>query len=58
MVNNCLKINKLSLNIKKSKYMIFHTNKKKVESFNLKIDNAIIERVNEFNFLGLTLNKI
>ncbi len=29
MVNNWLKVNKLSLNIKKSKYMIFHTNKKK-----------------------------
>ncbi len=29
MVNNWLKVNKLSLNIKKSKYMIFHTKKKK-----------------------------
>ncbi len=30
MVNNWLKVNKLSLYIKKNKYMIFHTNKKKV----------------------------
>ncbi len=29
LVNNWLKVNKLSLNITKSKYMIFHTNKKK-----------------------------
>ncbi len=42
MVNNCLKLNKLSLNIKKRKYMIFHTKKKNVESYNLKIDDVII----------------
>ncbi len=28
MVNNWIKVNKLSVNIKKSKYMIFNTNKK------------------------------
>ncbi len=27
LVNNWLKVNKLTLNIKKSKYMIFHTQK-------------------------------
>ncbi len=37
--------------------MIFHTNKKKVQSLTLKIDNVNIERVAEFNFLGLTLDK-
>ncbi len=51
MVNNWLKVNKLSLNIKKSKYMIFHTKKTKVQSLTLKIDNVNIERVAEFNFL-------
>ncbi len=43
MVNNWLKVT--ILNIKKSKYMIFHTNKKKVQSLTLKIDNVNIERV-------------
>ncbi len=57
MVNNWLKVNKLSLNIKKSKYMIFHTNKKKFQSLTLNIDNDNIERVAEFNFLGLTLDE-
>ncbi len=57
IVNNWLKLNKLSLNIKKSKYMLFHSKKKNVQSFNLKIDNVIIERVTEFNFLGLTLDE-
>ncbi len=51
MVNNWLKVNKLSLNIKKSKCMIFHTKKKKVQSLTLKIDNVNIEQVAEFNFL-------
>ncbi len=54
MVNNWLKVSKLSLNIKKSKYIIFHTNKKRVQSLTLKIDNVNIEWVAEFNFLRLT----
>ncbi len=57
MINDWLKVNKLSLNVKKSKYMIFHTQKKNVQSLTLKIDNVVIERVAEFNFLGLTLDE-
>ncbi len=57
LVNNWLKVNKLSLNIKKSKYMIFHTNKKKVQRLTLKIDNVNNEQVAEFNFLGLILDE-
>ncbi len=45
MVNNWLKVNKLSLNIKKSKYIIFHTKKKKIQSLTPAIDNVNIERV-------------
>ncbi len=57
LVNNWLKLNKLPLNIKKSKYMIFHAIKKNVQSITLKIDDIIIERVAEFNFLGLTIDE-
>ena len=49
-INDWLKINKLALNIKISKYMIStkpHTEPKKLE---LKIDNISIEYVNFFNF--------
>ena len=49
-INDWLKINKLALNVKKSKYMIStktHTEPKKLE---LKIDNINIEYVNFFNF--------
>ncbi len=37
--------------------MIFHTKKKNVQSLTLKIDDIIIERVAEFNFLGLTIDE-
>jgi len=57
MVITWLKLNKLSLNVKKSKYMIFHTKKKNVQNLTLKLDDVTIERVAEFNFLGLTLDE-
>ncbi len=57
-VNDWLKLNKLSLNLKICKYLIFHTHRKKrVKSLHLMIDETIIERVTEFNFLGLTLDE-
>ncbi len=37
--------------------MICHTQKKNVPILTLKIDNVVIERVAELNFLGLTLDE-
>ena len=51
-----LNINKVSLNKAKSKYMIFHVPSKGIHSLTLKIDNTTIEKVDEFNFLGLNLD--
>ncbi len=51
-----LKINKLSLNKNKSKYMLFHMPKKEIQNIMLKIDDVNIEMVEEFNFLGLTMD--
>ena len=48
--------NKLSLNPKKIKYMVFHTNQRNVTYPNLVINNTIIERVSHFNFLGIMLS--
>ena len=48
--------NKLSLNTKKTKYMVFHTNQRNVTYPNLVINNSIIERVSHFNFLGIMLS--
>ena len=54
-----LNINKLSLNASKTKYMLFHYPQRKVHnlSLELKINSTSIERVSEFNFLGLTLDE-
>ena len=51
-----LKINKLSLNKNKSKYIIFHMPKKEIQILTLKINNTNIDKVEEFNFLGLTID--
>ncbi len=56
-INDWLKSNKLSLNINKCKYMIFHTPHKKVNPIQLHIENTNVDRVYEFNFLGLTINE-
>ncbi len=53
-ISDWLKLNKLSLNVKKCKYIVFHKPKKKINPNN---DDTIIERVQEFNFLGLILNE-
>ena len=52
-INEWLQINKLSINVSKSKYMIFQKVDKDVQHLTLNIDNTNIERVYEFNFLGL-----
>ena len=56
-VNVWLKLNKLSLNIKKTKLMIFHRKQKKIKDKNISIDIVQIERVNTFNFLGILLDE-
>ena len=47
--------NKLSLNVAKTKFMVFHTSNDLVRYPNLLINERPIERVTQFNFLGLIL---
>ena len=47
--------NKLSLNVAKTKLIVFHTSNRLVRYPNLLINGRPIERVNQFNFLGLIL---
>ena len=54
-ISDWLSSNKLSLNVKKTKYMIFHTPQKRVIYPTLKLNNANIKRVSQFNFLGVVL---
>ena len=56
-INNWLKANKLSLNVKKTKFMIFRKPQKKVEIPVLHIGGENIDCVNNFNFLGIVLNQ-
>ena len=47
--------NKLLLNVAKTKFMVFHTSNRLVRYPNLLINGRPIERVTQFNFLGLIL---
>ena len=58
LVCEWLNINKLSLNINKTKFVVFHPYQKEVLHLTpcLKIADTVIENVNEFNFLGVHLD--
>ncbi len=56
-VSDWLCSNKLSLNVKKSKYMVFHKPQKNVNPLQLCMNETEIDRVSNFDFLGLTLNE-
>ena len=54
-INTWLKVNKLSLNVKKSQFMINH---KSARNFNLPEivnDNVPLKYVDKFSFLGITI---
>ena len=56
-VHSWLKANRLSLNVKKTKYMLFRKQKKTdIRKLNLRISNDAIQSVDDFNFLGLHIN--
>ena len=54
-ITDWLGANKLSLNASKTKFMVFHSDKKIVMYPTLLINDVEIERVDCFNFLGLQL---
>ena len=56
-VNDWLKINKLLINIYKTKFMIFHNYQQQITMPNIFIDNVAIECVPNFNFLGIHFNQ-
>ena len=41
---------------KQIKILIFHMHKKEIPSFSLKLGNTNIEKVDDFNYLGLTVD--
>ena len=56
-ISEWLKLNRLTLNVQKTKYMLFKTSKKKVQTLLLQMDNKIIDKVLDFNFLGIHCNE-
>lgn len=59
-VHEWLTLNKLSLNIKKTRYMLFHFPQRQINFTqlpDLQISNVTIERTSEFDFLGLIINE-
>ena len=56
-INIWLKLNKLSLNISKTKCMIFHKPQKKLVPHSLMIEDRQIEYVENFSLLGIIIDK-
>ena len=59
-ISEWLSVNKLSLNANKTKFMIFHNYQKVMTDSDipqLEMNKTPIERVAEFNFLGITINE-
>ena len=58
-VYNWLCVNKLSLNIPKTKFMIFHHKQRQIHSYipNLAINGNPIDYVTQFNFLGFVIDE-
>lgn len=57
-INSWLVANKLTINVNKSKFMVFHSPQKvNVHIPQLLLNNTMIECVSEFNFLGIVINK-
>ena len=57
LVSKWLKLNKLSLNVAKTKAMLFHTIQRQVNYPELYIDEIKIDFVEKFNFLGLIIDE-
>ena len=57
-INLWLKLNTLSLNADKTKYMIFHTNQRMIPPIALSINRKLTGQVSTFNFLGIMLDSI
>ena len=56
-ITDWLKLNKLSLNIKKSKFMLFRMPHKRIIIPDLLIGNIKVECIDVFNCLGITIHK-
>ena len=56
-INNWVTVNKLKLNVSKTKSMIFHVRQKTIMQPIMKLGNENIEYVDNFNFLGIHIDE-
>ena len=56
-INEWLMANKLSLNVKKSKFMLFHMPQISIQKPTINIGKSLLECVDCFNFLGIHSDK-
>ena len=56
-MSNWLNLNMLSINVSKSKFIVFHMPQKRFNIPSLNINDTDIERVTEFNFLGIIIHQ-
>ena len=56
-ITTWLHSNKLRLNVSKSKFMIFFKHPKVIPKLNISVNDNQIDQVNEFNFLGITIDQ-
>ena len=57
LLNDWLKLNKLSLNEKKTTFMMFYSQQREVPIIKLNMNNTDLEPITDFNFLGIIINK-
>lgn len=55
-INDWLLVNKLSLNVAKTKYMVFYKPGRKVKNISLSINSICLQSTESFTFLGLTID--
>ena len=57
LLNDWLKLNKLSLNGKKTKCMMLYSQQREVPNIKLTMNNTDLEPITDINFLGIIINK-
>ena len=56
-ITKWLQINKLLLTTQRTKLMVFHRKQKHIKELNIVINGTKIDRVESFDFLGLTIDE-
>ena len=56
-ISNWLNLNMLSINVSKSKFIVFHMLQKSFNIPSLNINGTDVERATEFNFLGIIIHQ-